>query len=603
MSSPVTAKPRILFASYAIFDCGAHQYGKNIFSSLEQSARFYFEYVDIRELNDLDQAVKRGDFSAVIVNYHPTTMPFIKINMPRRYSIPCIALMHVMPQREADNIPRSFFQYYIMGDPTLRENNPRVFATGRMIPVYNNTKPLPRVVTIGSFGFAMNEKGFLRLMDAVQEEFDEAVIRLNIPPNGIGDPDAALARRQVDLCRQRLWKPGIRLKATHEFFDNAGLIDFLASNTINALLYDYMPENCGISSAADHAMAARRPLAITKSRMFRHLYDLEPPITIEDRSIKDIIDSGIRPFEHLLREWSPESIRRRYEDILAEALSRESRLDSLNGGIFMATADERLLRIRERVKTFFFRALHAVRRRSVKYLLEPLIALIQSSKVSFLVFLGPRKCEIRFNRILDDSARVEHATAIRRLHELAPAIIAKKIRRANVQQAFMLDAVEFFAKKIPRILCIGSFEDTAAEALKAAGYAIEGIDPVVNQLDLNTFYNLPTTKHGSYDIVFSTSVLEHVKDDDKFVRQMADLLAPGGVGILTCDFKKEYRPGDPIFEGNYRFYTQEKLLEIAEKLRDCELVDAANWDCPSPDFYHGGHKYTFATLTFRKRHP
>ncbi len=602
MNSAIRDKPRILFASYAVAECGAHQYGRNIFSAISQSVRFRFEYADILGLKDLDCVVGRGGFAAVIVNYHPTTMPFIKIDMPRRYGPPCIAIMHGMTPREADVMPQAFFQNYIMGDPTLKTSNPRVFATGRLIPAYQNTKPLPDVVTIGSFGFAQKTKGFLRLINAVQEEFDEAVIRLNIPPNGVGDPDAALARGQAELCRRSLWKPGIRLEATHEFFDIPALIDFLAANTVNALLYDYIPDG-GISSAADHAMAARRPLAITRSSLFRHLHDLNPPITIEDRSIKDIISAGARPFDHLLREWSPESICRRYEYIIEQALAFESRTKSIGEGTFMKKTEAKLSHTGGQAAKFFFRVLRAIRRRWVIYLKEPAIALMQTAKVNFLILLGGPKPPMRFNRILDDSARVEHAAAIRRLAELDPAVFAKKIPRANIQQGFIFDAVRHFAKKDSKILCVGSYQDTAANSLKAEGYAVEDIDPNVNHLDLNAFFNLPTTKRGSYDIVFSTSVIEHVKDDEKFVAQMAELLAPWGVGVLTCDFMESYHVGAPIFEGNYRFYTKERLLKIAAMLRDCELVDAPVWECPSPDFYLGGFNYTFATLAFRKRGP
>ena len=591
---------RVLFASYAVPNCGAHQYGRNLFSALKSSRKFYFEYADIRSLKDLDRVVG-NDFSAVILNYHPTTIPFIQIDMPRRYSPPSIAVMHGLGQQEADSIRQGFFQYYVMGDPTLRSVNPYVFPTGRIIPTYENKKPLPETITIGSFGFANKTKGFERLVNAVQEEFDCAVIRLNIPANGLGDRDGALAKQEVALCRKRLWKSGIRIEATYEFLDNSGLVDFLAANTLNALLYDYVSQD-GISSAADHAIAAKRPLAITKSRMFRHLHNLNPPITIEDISLKEIIQNDIRPFEHLLREWTAESICRRYEDILTEVLSRENRVTSTKEGIVMESTKNKLTRIGGRTTSLFSRIIHAVHRRSVKYVLEPLSNAVQSTKVRFGILIDARnRTNIQFNRILDNSARIRHAQAIRRLKNLVPAVFAEKIPRANVQQGFMLDAVEAIAKNIPRILCVGSYKDTASEALKAEGYTIEEIDPAVNQMDLNTFYNLPTTQLGSYDIIFSTSVLEHVKDDEKFVIQMADLLAPGGVAIATCDFKEDYQIGKPIFEGNYRFYTKERLLRIVAKIKDCELLDSPNWDCPSPDFYHGGYKYTFATLAFRKR--
>lgn len=596
-------KPAILFANYAVPNCGVHQFGRNLRSVLGLSSRFRFDYADIRNLEDLDRAVERERYRALFVNYHPQTMPFIDVDMPVRYPIACVAVMHEMTQAEADRMPRGFFQFYVMADPTLQEINPCVFSTGRIIPAYDNRKPLPDVPTFGSFGFSVASKGFGRLVDVVQREYDEAVIRINIPPNGIIDRDAREAKRQVDLCRTRLWKPGIRLVASHEFFDDAGLIDFLASNTLNAFLYDYVSQ-AGISSATDHAMTARRPIAITKSVMFRHLHRLEPRITIEDTSLEEIIRNGIRPFEHLLQAWAPERICLRYEEIVTKVLSYDAPTVIGGQSVVKRALRAKFLRIGKGMITLRQRISHAIRVRANRYLGQPLVFAIRSAPMRLLMLIGVRKPQGGFNRILDDSARVEHAGTIRRLASLAPEIIAKKIPRANIQQAFVFDTVEKFAREFskPRMLCVGSFEDSAAVALKKVGYPVEEIDPAVNKLDLDRFYHLPTTRRESYHIIFSTSVLEHVKDDEKFVRQIADLLVPGGVGILTCDFKEGYKPGDPVIDSDYRFYTRADLLNrVLGKLQDCELVDAPRWDCPSPDFELGGFKYTFATLVFRRK--
>jgi SAM-dependent methyltransferase len=567
------------------------------------SDRFHFENVDIQNLEDLDLAIERGDFLAVIVNYHPQTLPYISVAMPRRYRTACIAVMHEMTQAEADSMPRGFFQYYVMGDPSLRANNLYVFATGRIIPPYENRKPLPKIPTIGSFGFSVGSKGFQRLVDVVQEEFDEAVIRINIAANGIIDRDGALAGQQVELCRSRLWKPGIRLEATHVFFDNASLIDFLASNTLNAFLYDYLPK-AGIASAADHGMTARRPIAVTKSIMFRHLHDLMPPVTIENVSLKEIIRNGTRPYDHLLREWAPERICLQYENILSNVLSANAPPVQAEPTATSQTPSEEVLNKRRKMTTLFLRVIRAIQWRTTKYVLRPSIFLLKTARLKLLAWSRSSNAKSRFNRILDDDARIEHARTIRRLAELVPDVVAKKIPRANIQQAFVFDTVEILTRNFanPRILCIGSFEDSAAIGLKKVGFPIEEIDPVVNQLDLNGFYHLPTTRRGSYDVIFSTSVLEHVKDDERFVEQMADLLAPGGIGVLTCDFKEGYKVGDPVIAGDYRFYTKQDLLErITKAAKDCEYVDIPEWDCTSPDFELGGFKYTFATLVFRKR--
>ena len=70
-----------------------------------------------------------------------------------------------------------------------------VFKTGRLIPEYHNTFRLPQITTIGSFGFGTPNKGFEKLVSKVLGEFDEAVIRLNIPYADFGDSEGLNARR------------------------------------------------------------------------------------------------------------------------------------------------------------------------------------------------------------------------------------------------------------------------------------------------------------------------------------------------------------------------------------------------------------------------
>jgi 2-polyprenyl-3-methyl-5-hydroxy-6-metoxy-1,4-benzoquinol methylase len=129
------------------------------------------------------------------------------------------------------------------------------------------------------------------------------------------------------------------------------------------------------------------------------------------------------------------------------------------------------------------------------------------------------------------------------------------------------------------------------------------VDPVLNY-DLNTFMNKPSTIKNSYDVVFSTSVIEHVKDDELFIKQIHSLLAPGGTAILTCDYKDQYNPGDPLPPEDFRLYTQRDFKErLLPLITDGSLVDTPHWDCPEPDFVYADCRYTFATLVFRKNKP
>ena len=134
------------------------------------------------------------------------------------------------------------------------------------------------------------------------------------------------------------------------------------------------------------------------------------------------------------------------------------------------------------------------------------------------------------NRILDDSAREKYKDALEFIKDVAPKINAKKIPEANIQQAFVFDtAYNLSNKQSTKILSVGAFEDTAAIALKKLGFQIDFIDPVINY-DLSTFMTKPSVKEQSYDIIISTSVIEHVEDDEKFIQDISCLLKNRGMG-------------------------------------------------------------------------
>jgi SAM-dependent methyltransferase len=142
--------------------------------------------------------------------------------------------------------------------------------------------------------------------------------------------------------------------------------------------------------------------------------------------------------------------------------------------------------------------------------------------------------------------------------------------------------------------------DTAVSGLKRMGCTVDEIDPLLNY-DLDEFMHKPSTKPSSYDIIVSTSVIEHVKNDELFLKQIAELLSPGGIAVLTCDYNDQYKNGDPIPSVDYRFYTQADFKErLLPKLPGCSLIDTPQWDCPDPDFIYERYRYTFATLVFKK---
>jgi len=215
---------------------------------------------------------------------------------------------------------------------------------------------------------------------------------------------------------------------------------------------------------------------------------------------------------------------------------------------------------------------------------------------------------MRMNRLLRNADRKQYESLIEKMKKVCPETMSRKIENANVQQAFMLHAVgdsmqKNYSGRELDILCVGSFEDTAYETLQALDITVHGIDPETD-IDLATFKEEVKDLDDvprEFDVIFSTSVIEHVKDDDSFIRDICSLLKEGGVGILTCDFNDSYKDGDKLPYSDERFYTLKDFERFEEILKDnnCKLVGEADWS-GEPDFEHDGCKYSFAIFTFEK---
>ena len=608
-------KSKILYVNHKAQKCGVYEFGRMIGNTISASKLFDFVYCECDCWDEFKEIFDRLSPDAVIYNYHPCTMPWIsQLTEVNGYmqsqscaiDVPQIGTIHEVYQASADSANNRVFDYHIAPDPTLLLRNPLIYKTGRLVPRCNVTPAANAVVTVGSFGFATNGKCFERIVRQVQSEFDEAVVNLNLSFSRYMDEKGVEARKVADTIRKEVVKPGIRLNITHHHLDENELLSFLAMNDINVFFYDYQ-ERRGLSSAADWALAVHRPLAITKSGMFRHLFTCYPSICIEDHSLKKIIANGTHAIDSLYEEWSPESLVWDYERVMRDVFAKESDRRKCAS----ETKRERVLEVPPRPN----RITDLLRR--IKDKLFPVIAQSSSpwiNRKSCFGFTGFThdvyhpviKADACFNRILNDQARLQYMRAVNFMWKLVPEIMRKKIAKANIQQGFVFDTTVHFADAVGidcRLLAVGAFEDTAFLTLQKMGYAIDAVDPSINY-DLATFKTRPSVQLSSYDVVISTSVIEHVEDDEGFVRDIADLLKPGGIAILTCDFHNDYVKGFAIPSVDCRFYTKNDLLvRLMRAIPDCELYGSdPEWDCNEYDFlFMRRYRYTFASLVFVKK--
>ncbi len=206
------------------------------------------------------------------------------------------------------------------------------------------------------------------------------------------------------------------------------------------------------------------------------------------------------------------------------------------------------------------------------------------------------------NKLLNQKEFANYQQALELMKTHCPEMLSRKIPEATIQQAFTLQtALDFIQSPKDKILSAGSWEDTATEALKKLGYYVIDVDPAINY-DLKTYYDKHSQDHGTFDVIVSTSVIEHVANDEEFIYVIGKLLKSGGVGIVTMDYNNEYTYGSPKPNEDYRLYTEDDLrgrLNDVLTTIDCELLPADYTG--TNDFCYAGNWYTFATFVFKKK--
>ena len=208
---------------------------------------------------------------------------------------------------------------------------------------------------------------------------------------------------------------------------------------------------------------------------------------------------------------------------------------------------------------------------------------------------------MKYNALLLNPERTTFLPFEQELCAADPAMFATKIPTANVQQAWMLAAIcELgYTRPTDKLISIGSHADTAYAAVLARGLDVVGIDPAEGTGTLADYTEAHPEAEGAFDVAFSTSVIEHDPHDVLFIEQAWALVKPGGVLLLTTDFKPATHPGDCIPGSNERFYNSQMLQDLLAHVEGGTALDPPDWS-GHPDFHLAGHVYAFATMGVRK---
>jgi hypothetical protein len=304
--------------------CGIGLIGKLLGESLIKSDKYNVELLYTDNPNELETLIITSNPSLIIYNYHQTTTSWVNNSHLRdKYpNIKHVMIHHDIHQRIINTYTPSSnfgFKYVISPDPTLTGSD-NFFIVNRLIPPYSPLDYVDNgIPKIGFQGFGPKHKGIHKIAEQVQKEFDEAIIRLHIPFSYYEDPHGIEARNRVSEVKSIIKKPGIKIESSHDLLSTSDIIKFLSENTINCYFYDYL-DGAGLASSPDYALAARRPIAVTKSHQLRNYQNLTPSICIEDNSLSNIISFGLSPLNELYTNYSEENVIKDYENVIKKIL-------------------------------------------------------------------------------------------------------------------------------------------------------------------------------------------------------------------------------------------------------------------------------------------
>lgn len=103
-----------------------------------------------------------------------------------------------------------------------------------------------------------------------------------------------------------------------------------------------------------------------------------------------------------------------------------------------------------------------------------------------------------------------------------------------------------------------------------------------------------TIPDGTYDIVLSNHVIEHVPDDDKALSEMCRILRSGGKAIITIpgDFQRDKTIyfNHLRYNGHYRDYGLDVLTKLKKHYKSVEMIDMHKFNRAIDGQNHGIRK-------------
>ena len=307
-----------LFLNPAKANCSIYESGKMIYDNLLLSDKYELSYVEIDENNRSIPVI----YDFYVFNYHHVTMGWLDTKSVRHLpGLKLTFILETLPNNPFVLCPVNDFDIFCALDPTMRVSDKRVYAFQRPVEVASNLLPYQEssIPIIGSFGFATPGKGFEFVVDAVNKEFDEAIVRINIPPGTYSDHVTWHLHKQdyadylTNLCKKTA-KKKVEVIVTRDYMSKPQLIQWCGENTLNCFLYNRSQP--GLSATTDQAISSGRPLAISTNETFRHLTQYITPYP--ERSLTESISVSQQEVLKIQQTWSAAKFAKKFDQILED---------------------------------------------------------------------------------------------------------------------------------------------------------------------------------------------------------------------------------------------------------------------------------------------
>lgn len=304
---------KVLLLNHKKKQCGVYQYGLRIFNILAKDTKIVYIYNEVESYDEYINILSNyDDLDFIIYNLHLETMKWLNSsNIQKRaknIGIPhetCFNMFDYTINIE-DNFPRPIFENI---DETLINYKFNSKNIEEFVMYKEDNIPI-----FGSFGFGFSNKGFPEIVRLVNSVFDRAIIKFVITTADF----SAYSKEEMTenirkLCFSENTKSGIKLMITHDFFSNEDLLEFLRRNNANIFLYSDKSGR-GLSSVIDYAISVKRPLLISDSCMFRHIYS--DKICIFKTNFQECINNSMEHCKKYTELWSHENLMKRVREIL-----------------------------------------------------------------------------------------------------------------------------------------------------------------------------------------------------------------------------------------------------------------------------------------------